>query len=214
MSAMERLLKLASPPLKKGPPTLTEDSARLAGSQRAPLCHFLAARNGWYAFENALHVFHAGEAPLQELDLNEWNAPDTWRNAYEEHAEGCLFFAEDVFGGQFCVKDGKCWSFDPEQAVLTHVADDLEGWADAILSDTDFLTGGKLAAAWRDQHGEIQPGKRLAPIKPFVLGGDYTLDNLGVLDAVENMRVRASIWLQSRDLPDGTPVEIDTIKSS
>lgn len=37
------------------------------------------------------------------------------------------FFAEDVFGGQFCIKDSKVYTFDPETGSLGYLADDIEG---------------------------------------------------------------------------------------
>lgn len=38
-----------------------------------------------------------------------------------------FFFAEDVFGGQFCIKDSKVYTFDPETGSLGYLADDIEG---------------------------------------------------------------------------------------
>jgi hypothetical protein len=35
--------------------------------------------------------------------LDVWNAPDAWVDSYEDLAKGS-FFAEDIFGNQFCIK--------------------------------------------------------------------------------------------------------------
>ena len=40
------------------------------------------------------------------MDLETWNLPGTWRDTYQDMANGHLFFAEDVFGDQFCLKQG------------------------------------------------------------------------------------------------------------
>lgn len=42
---------------------------------------------------------------------------------------------------------------------------------------------------------------------PFVMGGDFSLDNLYVADAVEGMRLRADIADKIKNLPDGTQVK-------
>lgn len=34
-----------------------------------------------------------------------------------------MFFAEDVFGGQFCIKDNQVYRFDPETGGLDVIAD-------------------------------------------------------------------------------------------
>jgi hypothetical protein len=40
------------------------------------------------------------------MDPETWNLPGTWRDIYQDMANGHLFFAEDVFGDQFCLKQG------------------------------------------------------------------------------------------------------------
>ena len=61
----------------------------------------LALKNGFYAFELALHVFPAQSCD-QHIGLDLWNSETLWRSAYGEVTNGCGFFAEDIFGGQFC----------------------------------------------------------------------------------------------------------------
>src|SRR5690242_19113144 len=101
---LTELLSIASPPL--GPP-LTEPPAMLAGLGKRgnELANLLTSRNGFVAFESALHVFPVG--PVDEgYDLQQWNSPDLWRSAYGNLAEDALFFAEDIFGEQFCIREG------------------------------------------------------------------------------------------------------------
>ena len=64
-----------------------------------------------------MHVLpsHSNE---YEFGLAEWNSDALWRHEYGEMVDGCLFFAEDVFGGQFCVKDDAIYNFDPETGGL------------------------------------------------------------------------------------------------
>ena len=106
------------------------------------------------------------------------------------------FFAEDVFGGQFCIKDENIYTFDPETAALAYLAEDIEGWAAAIINDYEVLTGYLLAHQWQEQYGQLPPKKRLLPKIPFVAGGAFRLDNLYLADAVEGMKFRADIACQ------------------
>lgn len=73
----------------------------------------LSSCNGFYAFEGALHLLPAHSAPLH-MGLDRWNTPATWIEDYAGAAAGAYFFAEDVFGGQFCIADGGIGAFDPE----------------------------------------------------------------------------------------------------
>ena len=59
--------------------------------------------------------------------------------------DGCLFFAEDIFGTQFCIKSNKIYTFDPETGSIEYIADHIEGWAEIIMKDYNVLTGYPLA---------------------------------------------------------------------
>lgn len=170
----------------------------------------LFQRNGFYALESALHVFPSHSSP-QEIGLDSWNEKTLWRSNYKGMADGCLFFAEDVFGGQFCIKDGKVYIFDPETGASDYLADNIEGWANAIISDYEMLTGYPLAHQWQKQYGQLSAKKRLLPKIPFVAGGEFVADNLYLADAVEGMKLRADIANQIKDLPDGSQIKFNII---
>lgn len=209
-SSLEKLLSSASPSLSDHEPVLTEQLRGLAGSLADGLLSMLCERNGFYALESALHVFpsHSGQ---QEIGLDKWNENALWRAEYRGMADGCLFFAEDIFGGQFCIKDGKVYTFDPETGVLNYLANDIEGWAKAIASDYELLTGYPLAHQWQKQHGQLPARRRLLPKIPFVAGGEFVLDNLYLGDVVEGMKFRASMANQIKDLPDGAQIKFNVV---
>jgi hypothetical protein len=119
-----------------------------------------------------------------------------------------VFFAEDVFGVQFVLRDNGVFTFDPETGNLEWMATDLEDWAGRILGDFAALSGYALAHEWQEHHGPIPVGVRLTPKTPFVLGGEYSMENLHPLEAVQAMRLRGAIALQIRDLPDGARVKL------
>jgi len=180
---------------------------RHAGARLAELELLYAAKNGFLAFDRALRVFPAVR-PAQPLSLSGWNKPRLWRDTYGSLAEGLLFFADDIFGGQFCIKDSKVFVFEPETGAVEWLADDLEGWAAMMLAETDLYTGRPLALAWQDKFGALDPAQRLIPTLLFTLGGEFSVDNLVAKDAAKGMRIRGPIAQQIHNLPDGTQIQL------
>lgn len=206
--ALDTLRQIGSAPLAPAADVVLDaELVARAGGLAGELEQMLRAKNGFYAFESALHVF-ASEASAGERGLADWNAGELWAGEYRDLADGCVFFAEDVFGNQFCLKDDRVWAFDAETGSRQELAASLEAWAARVLEDSPLLTGHPLGQAWQARHGALPIGRRLCPRQPFVLGGAFEIDNLLALDAVTGMRFRACVAVQIRDMPDGTEVEI------
>src|SRR5579864_8492691 len=116
-SAVTKLLSVSSKALAQEPsvpPNLFE--AYALGPE---LFRMLQRRNGFYAFESALHVF-----PITSdahMSLEEWNAHTLWRDRYEDLASGLLFFAEDVLQDQFCLSTAGVMRFHSETGRCTVV---------------------------------------------------------------------------------------------
>lgn len=206
MTSLDKLLSNSSSRLSERGPELSVKLGSFAGRLTDDLLRMLRQRNGFYALESALHVFPT-HSSSQEICLDDWNESTLWRNAYKELADGCLFFAEDIFGGQFCIKDNLIYTFDPETGALDYLADDMEGWAKAIITDYEMLTGYPLAHQWQQQNGPVPTKKRLLPKIPFVAGGGFKLDNLYLFDSVEGMKFRANIAIQVKELTDGSQIK-------
>lgn len=170
-------------------------------------CEMYRGRNGFYAFESALHIFPVRSCN-ETIGLDEWNSIDGWRSGYGDLLQGCVFFGEDVFGTQFCSRDDGVFSFDPETGALTCLAKDIHGWAKVVLDDYKYLTGYPFGHKWQQIYGPIPPDMRLVPKIPFVLGGEYSLDNLRAVNSKEAMVFRAEIAAQIRNLPDGAKVRL------
>jgi len=204
---LERLLSFGSGGLGDPiSPQIPNNILQVApSSSRAELSHLLSQRNGFYAFESALLVRPVDCASMP-LGIMQWNDPKLWKVEYEIDLVDVLFFAEDLFGEQFCIRNNSIQSFDPETGEFSPVADSLEQWADWILQNHKSRTGWPLGHFWQLRNGELANGMRLLPKKPFVLGGEFTVENLYALSDVEGMRFRASIANQIRDCPDGTNV--------
>jgi hypothetical protein len=172
------------------------------------IAEVLRARNGFYAYESALLV-----RPLQSerppLGSFEWNASELWKCEYELPTD-CFCFAEDLFGGQYCISGAKIRSFNPETGTLDEEWPSLEAWAAEILARRNFRTGHALAHAWQMKNGPLTPGMRLLPKIPFLSGGQYDVENLYAIEDVKGMRLRAHVARQIRDLPDGSQIVFKT----
>jgi hypothetical protein len=202
-TAIDRLVSIAGPPLGNAGPRIADVAHDLAG--------LLEKRNGFFAFESALHVLPSRPVPAGVMSVQAWNEPDLWRDAYDSAAEGCYFFAEDAFGSQFAMRDSRIVSFNPETGVVDQLTESLEDWAERLLEDYEVLTGFPVAHAWQEKNGRLPVDQRLLPKHPFVLGGPFTVENLHAVDAVHGMRFRAELAKQIGNLPDGTRVNLKLV---
>jgi hypothetical protein len=207
MKSIEKLLSISSGQLSRLPAVVDFGELGDFGGLGEQLRTVLRMRNGFYAFESSLHVFPADPQNMNdEITLSQWNSFDLWRFEYRELADQTLFFAEDAFGNQFCLNDGRVCLFDAETGELSVIARDLEGWADRLLAEYAFLTGYPVLHKWHEKNGPVPVGSRLVPKIPFVLGGEYNLTNLTLLNSVQAMRSRGNLARQLKDLPDGSQV--------
>jgi hypothetical protein len=200
------LLASAGHALSEGPAEL-EDVQRLAGDVSAgELGELLGARNGFFAYGRALHVFPAG-ASSGSTGVSGWNSRELWKACYGGLADGCLFFAQDALARQYCLRHREVLSFDPETGALESVAPSLREWAGLVVDDPDSFSARRLLSAWEAQHGPLTVHERLFPKYPFVLGGAFDLTNLRAMDAVAGLRFFGELAVQLHTLPEGTRVE-------
>lgn len=200
-----RLVGIASPPL--GAEDAEECFADIP--KAGGLCDLLKLRNGFYAFESALHVFASCNGGVH--DITAWNKADGWKAGYDSFTRELFFFAEDIFGVQFGLRDGDVFLFDPETGEASLFANDCEEWAGKILAEYEFHTGYPIAHRWQIENGPIPFGYRLIPRIPFVLGGAFALSNLALMECATAMRLRASIASQIAGFPDGTKVKLKVV---
>lgn len=174
------------------------------------LSEMLGEKNGFYAFASALHVFPSGNSLSgRDTTLEEWNAKGLWRFQYDDLPDEILFFAEDLFGVQFCLYGQEVFVFDPESENLSFFAKNIIDWASKILEDYDYFTGYSLGDSWQKENGALPQGYRLLPRMPFILGGKFEADNLYLCEAAEGMRLRGEFAKKIKNLPDGSKINIE-----
>jgi hypothetical protein len=210
MSFIQKLLSIGGEPLSSCSVTVNVTEFEGHGTLANELWDLLLQKNGFYAFESALHVFPA--APLEDqMTLSRWNSYGLWRHEYQELVERMLFFAEDAFGNQFCLHDGQVCLFDAETGGLERKGRTLDEWAKLLLEDYKVLTGHPLLHEWQIRNGALPIGKRLIPKMPFVLGGQYAIENLYAIEAVSGMKARGNLARQIKNLPEGAEVQFQII---
>ena len=91
------------------------------GARFDELIELLSRRNGFYAFESALHIFPwVTVADANDIiGLQDGNAPNAWRKWYQDLLDQIIFFAKDIFGVQFGIAGDDIVRFDPEAGMLT-----------------------------------------------------------------------------------------------
>ncbi len=201
--SVNQLLAIASPPIGAVVDEVSDENATLID--------IWYQKNGFYAFESALHVY-----PLWDVDnvagFYTWNSQtcDLFTSLSAE-LQGKKVFASDAFGNQFGmdISTGEIWFVDIDLAEAFKVANSIDSWCERLLSDFETLTGYEIAKDWQTQNRALEPGERLFPKKPFILGGEWSVDNLWAADCFSNIGFRAYLANQLRSVSDGEYVSID-----
>jgi hypothetical protein len=200
---IEKLLSIGSNPTGSEEVVINLQDFSSYGGLGNELLAMLKLKNGFFAFESSLQIFPAAHF-VQEMTLSRWNSHGLWKFEYEGIADGKLFFAQEAFQDQV-------WFFDAETGHLEFSADSMNGWAEKILTDYEMQTGHPLMRDWQKTNGRMEPGHRLMPKIPFVLGGEYALSNLYSLNAISAMKSRGNLAKQIKDLPDGAKIQFKII---
>jgi len=209
MNPIERLASVGSRVLPSGS---GEEPQRVDPAptepQQSALSQVLIDGCGRYVFDAAL-LIRPRSSSGSPLGIQQWNEPELWKRMLPDNdAANSVFFAEDVFGWQFALdEEGGVLRLDPERGVAEDYAESPDEWASRILADPAVEVGAGLASKWVNLHGPIQPGFRLAPRRPFVVGGEFAVPNLVATPDIESIRFRLDLARQIRDLPDGTQIE-------
>lgn len=152
--SVDTLITLGSPALVSTDPA----SAWVDGPRQTELLDLLQRKNGFYAFESALHVLPAAQNSRECMTLEAWNDLTLWKGEFDGLAEGLFCFAEDVFGVQFAVAGRAIVTFDPETGATQEMAESLDAWgrhgprsvstADWLSTRSRMATPTRRAESW------------------------------------------------------------------
>jgi hypothetical protein len=156
------LISISSPAVCEPHAQLPRELFDVGDLLRSQFVELLSEKNGFYAFESALHVLPSN-CPTETMDIERWNDAKLWKGLYNDLTRDCLFFGEDIFCNQFGVRQGQICRFEPESGELQQIAADLEQWAKRILDDYDYETGYAIAKKWQEIHGPLSRGDETVP---------------------------------------------------
>lgn len=122
--------------------------------------------------------------------------------------------AENEFGN-LLIKDvgGKIWRLCPEEASCSVIAE-TESDLTALMSDDEFRSDWemkRLVDVATASLGELQSGRKFCLKIPGVLGGAYSIENIGTAPLSELISFSGDLAYQCKDLPDGSQVELKVI---
>ncbi|GAA3832863.1 T6SS immunity protein Tdi1 domain-containing protein [Streptomyces chiangmaiensis] len=194
------------------------DPSAAAGT---PAEHFPAAHrelllrlNGFTVHHGAFRILGIGrEEPA--LDLTAWNAPDTWRFAWDDRIEPFVIFGETAFGDSYAYHRLPGGGLAPEvhflEGVLLRpeiIASSFEAFlADELLRNAKEPYDHLVVEAVR-RLGSIAPDRHWVYVPSVALGGEEAVENITVLPATAAMTFAGDIAtaMQGADR-DATGVE-------
>ncbi|WP_299464598.1 hypothetical protein [uncultured Microscilla sp.] len=116
-----------------------------------------------------------------------------------------------LFGNQFCFSKNGIVLFNLESAEKEEVATSFEEFLTVMFNnseDLDYYTGQSLIQEWQSLGNFLQDGERLCPKQPFIVGGEFEVENLHVKRFDKNFLYNSKIAHQISNLPDGTEIQI------
>jgi hypothetical protein len=169
------------------------------------------ARNGCVAYRGALHVRGACLDPGWHSLRAALEGPRSFTALYPEVPAGSVPFAEDAFGDQFLLSEGRVWHLTAETGELAEVAASVEEFFDGLLTDAAGVLGYEPVQAVRLVGGELEAGKLISVYPPFVMDAGDADRSFRAVDALDVRTSLAAFAAQIRELPDGATVQIKVL---
>lgn len=197
---MRQATQRSAPPAS---PVIQHALEQLRAECLAPL---YARCNGGYFFGGALEIFPIGTGHYTAIEP--WNAATGWRKDFDQDLEGVAFFAHDLFCFPYGVRGNAIVRLNYETGEIESLAGTLDEFLGLLLDDCDYYSGQSLLEEWQETHGPLPVGQRLFAKMPFVLGGDWEIDNLWASAPLPVLSFRAFVARHLKGKPDGTRVSL------
>ena len=191
-----------------GPPI---DDGRVLDRLPPSLRAALEARNGCVAYRGALHVRGACLAPTWHSLRSAIEGPQSIAALYPEVPPDSIPFAEDAFGDQFLLSDGRVQHLTAETGELAEIAPGIEEFFNDVLSDVAGVLGYEPVRATALVGGELAAGKLISAYPPFVMEAGEAGRSFRAVEALDNRVALAAFAAQIRGLPDGATVQIKVV---
>ena len=170
----------------------------------------IESSNGGFFFKQALHLYGFSDK-YDFHDIRGINA--LLQQEYGKIVDGLIAFGQELFANQFCfdVKTKEIIFFSVESGEREIIAPSFRDWCKLIVTDLEYFTGINVSTQWVNDKGNLQLDQRLYPRKPFIIGGEYKVENLIAGQFPDYIKANANIARQIFNLPDGTAIKLKFI---
>ena len=143
--------------------------------------------------------------------IYEWNNIDLWKKEMpSEKIKDIIFFADNVLSYQYGIYNDCVVVFNPEDASIEKIATSIEEWYYIMKSDAATYLYSDILNRWEKKKGKILLGEKLTPSLPFILGGDYCIENFVKTNELDAMKYYCQYAKILYNLQDGEQVIIKT----
>jgi len=127
--------------------------------------------------------------------------------------------AEELVGendfGNLMLKDvnGRYWRLSPEDVYCKVVAEN-KSELDALSVNQEFLSDWYMKTLTDlaiERFGKPESGRKFHLTIPGILGGEYGIENIQVVDQLEQIRFSGDIGRQIMNLPEGSEIQLKII---
>jgi hypothetical protein len=168
---------------------------------------FIKKTNGGSILNNALNFY--GILP-NVLELEIFYNNYLFGKYYGDMFSDVFVFGEDVFGNQFgFLKNNSIAFLNIETACIDNTFQSFNHFVSELSNAIDYYSGFSVVEKWIAKNGAIKPFQRLSPIKPFVIGGSYDIENFHLLEKESLLDYTSFIAKQIKDLPDGASITLN-----
>ncbi len=135
------------------------------------------------------------------------------QSEYGNIINGLISFGQDLFGNQFCFdKAQNCIIFfDSETGEKEVIASDYANWIDVVYDRLEYFTGINVLETWLSNN-KFSFNQRLCPKIPFIMGGEFKIDNLYAGNFPDSIKAYANIAKQVYNLPNGAQIQLNVSK--
>jgi hypothetical protein len=172
----------------------------------------IESKNCGFFYGQSLHMY--GFSSVHKFnDIDAVNS--LLQSEYGNIIRGLTSFGQDLFGNQFCFNqaNSNIVLFNSETGEIEPIASSYIDWVNVLDSDLEYFTGINILENWRSKN-QFNFYQRLCPKIPFIMGGEFKVDNLYAGKFPEFLTAYANIAKQIYNLPDGTKVKLNINKDN
>ncbi|HZX59363.1 MAG TPA: SMI1/KNR4 family protein [Mucilaginibacter sp.] len=166
---------------------------------------FIENNNGGFFYKNSIHIYSITLTPYFN---SFFRVNEVIKKEYINILDNEIFFGQELFGNQFGFSSNGIIFFNIETGERTIIGKTFSDWIDVIDSDIEYYSGINVMEAWVQLNGKLNNEQRLCPKIPFIVGGNYEIENLYSQPFPDYITSNANIANQIYGLPDGTPIRL------